>query len=68
MNGADRVEFADVQVIEHGDVMRCMVGTRLVAVPPSCMLPGATISQTGDRGRLVLPREVALNLRLVCPV
>jgi len=29
------------------------------------MLPGTTISRMGDHGRLILPREVALNLGLI---
>jgi len=41
------------------------VGEKIVAVPPLRMLPGTTISQTGDHGRLVLPRELALNLGLI---
>jgi hypothetical protein len=38
------------------------VGTRTVGVPPRRMLAGTTIARSGDRGRLILPREVALGL------
>jgi hypothetical protein len=64
-DGAHRVEFADVEVVRRADlVLMCRLGTRVVPVPTRLMLPGTTISQTADRGRLVLPREVALNLGL----
>jgi hypothetical protein len=43
----------------------CRVGTKMIGVPERSMLPGTTISGTGDRGRLVLSRDVALNLGLV---
>ena len=66
MAGAQRVEFDDVEVVRRADlVVMCRVGTRVVAVPTRCMLPGTSISGTADRGRLVLPREVALNIGLV---
>ena len=66
MDGSNRVEYADVEVIRDTSViLMCRVGTKVVGVPPRWMLPGTTIARTGDRGRLVLPREVALNLGLV---
>ncbi len=66
MAGAQRVEFDDVEVVRRADlVVMCRVGTRVVAVPTRCMLLGTSISGTADRGRLVLPREVALNIGLV---
>jgi hypothetical protein len=66
MDDEERVTFDNVEVIEHGDLrMLCQVGAKIVAVPPLRILAGTTISYSGDRGRLVLPREVALNLGLV---
>jgi len=66
IDGSDRVTFEDVVVIRRTErVVMCRVGMRVVAVPPRRMLPGTTISETGALGRLVLPREVALNLGLV---
>jgi len=63
---SQRAEFEDVLVVRRTDlVLMCQVGMRVVAVPTRCMLPGTTISQTGALGRLVLPREVALNLGLI---
>ncbi len=60
MDGSDRVTFDDVQVL-----LSCRVGRKFVWVPPRRMLPGTSIARAGDRGRLVLSREVALNLGLV---
>jgi len=66
VDGSNRVTFDDVVVIRRTDLgVMCRVGTRVVAVPPRRMLPGTTISGTGALGRLVLPRELALNLGLV---
>ena len=66
VDGSRRVEFDDVEVIRDANlILMCRVGTKVVAVPPLRMLPGTTIARTGDRGRLVLSRELALNLGLV---
>ena len=66
MDDADRVEFDNVEVLEHGDLaLRCLVGGRIVTVPPLRILAGTTVSYPGDRGRLVLPRDVAHELGLV---
>ena len=65
-DGSDRVAFDDVEVVRHAAlILMCRVGEKVVAVPPMRVLPGTTISQVGDRGRLVLPREVALNIGLI---
>ena len=65
VDGSDRVTFDDVEVASDGVILSCRVGKRVVWVPPRRMLPGTTIARTGDRGRLVLSREVALNLGLI---
>jgi hypothetical protein len=65
VDGSDRVTFEDVEVTRDGVILCCRVGRKVVWVPPKRMLPGTTIAHTGDRGRLVLAREVALNLGLV---
>ena len=66
IDGSDRVAFDDVEVVRHAAlILMCRVGEKVVAVPPMRVLPGTTISQVGDRGRLVLPREVALNIGLI---
>ena len=65
IDGSRRVEFDDVVVVRRTDlVLMCRVATMVVPVPTRCMLPGTTIL-TADSGRLVLPREVALNIGLV---
>jgi len=44
IDGSQRVEFDDVVVVRRADlVVMCRVGTRVVAVPTRCMLPGTTI-------------------------
>ncbi len=66
IDGSDRLEFADVEVISNtGLLLICRIGNRRVALPPQCMLPGTEISRRGDRGRLVLTRAQAVNLGLV---
>jgi len=66
MDGSQDVGFDNVVVVRRTDLMvMCRVGTRVVAVPPRRMLPGTTILTTADRGRLVISRELALNLGLV---
>ena len=66
IDGSDRVAFDDVEVVRHAAlILMCRVGEKVVAVPPLRVLPGTTVSQVGDRGRLVLPREVALNIGLI---
>ena len=65
VDSSDRVTFDDVKVIRDGLVLECRVGNRVVWVPPRRMLRGTTITRTGDRGRLVLSRETALNLGLI---
>ena len=72
IDGAQRVEFKDA--VEFKDVevvattyftLRCLVGGRFVGVPFPKMLPGTDIARRGDRGRLILPRDVAEWLGLV---
>ena len=67
MNGSGRVTFEDVEVTRDGGgiILSCRVGKKMVGVPPRRMLPGTTIARTGDRGRLVISRELALNLGLI---
>jgi len=65
-NGTQRVEFTDVEVVSaNGLILMCRVGNRMVAVPTRRMLPGTDIARAGDRGRLVIGRELALNLGLL---
>jgi len=65
MNGADRIVFSDVDVIDaSGLVLRCRIDGKIVGVPPLRLLPGTTIARTGDRGALVLESELARELGL----
>jgi hypothetical protein len=62
---AVRVEIADVEVLDYGNlVMRCRVGDRVVWVPSLRVLTETTIQKRGDRGRLVLPHDLAVELGL----
>jgi hypothetical protein len=66
IDGSLRVEFDDVEVVrDTGLILMCRVGAKVVGVPSLRVLPGTTVRHMGDRGRLVLPRELALNLGLV---
>jgi hypothetical protein len=66
LDGPDHVTFDDVEVLSDGVILSCRVAKKgIVWVPPRRMQSGTTIARKGDRGRLVLSREVALNLGLV---
>ena len=65
LEGVQRVEIADVEVLNDTTlVLYCRVGDEVVAVPSVRLLPGTQIKHRGDRGRLVLPRDVAVDLGL----
>jgi hypothetical protein len=60
------VVFEDVEVVRRANGMLMLrVGKRLVAVPVQRVLAGTTVAHPGVRGRLVLGREMALNVGLV---
>jgi len=66
MNGADRMEFSDVEVLDDGGLLlRCWVDGKIVSVPPLRLLPGTTVARAGDRGMLVPEREMARELGLI---
>jgi hypothetical protein len=66
IDGLQCMEFANVDVIrDTGHRLICSIGARIVAVPSLRVLPGTTITRLGDRGRLILPRDVAMKLGLV---
>src|SRR4029077_6901529 len=45
IDGSDRVEFADVEIIGHrGLLLKCRVGKKSVRVPLLRMLPGTTVA------------------------
>jgi len=64
--GAQRIEFNNVKVVRDTEwILMCRVGTKDVGVPRRRMLAGTTIARRGDRGRLILTRELALSLGVV---
>jgi hypothetical protein len=66
MDRTDRVEFPDVEVLADNPlVLLCRVNGRLVSIPLGRLLPGTTVRQHGDRGTLVLTRDLATILGLV---
>ena len=65
IEGSDRVEFRDVEALSYRRLsLVCRVGSTLVSVPPRRILPGSQVRRRGDRGKLVLPKEVAVDLGL----
>ena len=65
MDGTERMTFPDVEVLDSsGLVLQCRLAGRIVGVPPLRLLPGTTIARAGDRGTLVLEREMARELGL----
>jgi hypothetical protein len=66
IDGTQRVQWDNVHAIrEAGRFLICRIGTRLIGVTVRWMLPGTTIERAGDWGRLVLPRQVPLDLGLI---
>jgi hypothetical protein len=66
IEGTNRVAIEDVEVLDYGNmVMRCRVADRIVWVPSLALLLGTNVKYRGDRGRLVLPHELAADLGLV---
>ena len=69
MDGSDRMELYDVQLVAYGrGVAMCRVDGNLVAVPEDQLLPGTELSPEVSRGRLVVARIVAQELGLVPPI
>jgi hypothetical protein len=61
----DRVEFRDVEALSYRRLsLVCRIGSMLVSVPPRQILPGSQVRRRGDRGTLVLPKEVAIDIGL----
>lgn len=66
MNGADRVEFPNVEILaENQHILLCRVNGKLVTIASRRLLPGTTVGRRGDHGALVLSRELAHTLGLV---
>ena len=62
IEATNRVVIADEEALDGGGVvMHCRIGNRVVWVPSLGMLPGTEIRRQGDRGRLVLAHDVAVD-------
>lgn len=65
-DGERRSEFLGVEVLDDGGLtLRCRIEGKVVSIPPLRMLEGTEVRRTGDRGRLVIPWDVAVDLGLV---
>jgi hypothetical protein len=65
IDGVQQVEVTNVEVVAATYfTLRCIIGGRFVGVPVLKTLPGTDVARRGDRGREVLPRDVAERLRL----
>jgi hypothetical protein len=65
LEGTERVEIADVEVLHGGNlVWLCRVGDKVVCLPALGVLPGTEIRRKGDRGRLAIPHDLAVELGL----
>jgi hypothetical protein len=65
IGGSEQVEVRDVEVVAATYfTLRCIIGGRFVGVPSLKTLPGTDVARRGDRGRLILPRDVAERLGL----
>jgi hypothetical protein len=66
MRPPESVEFPDVEVIEDAGLMLvCLVNGKRVRVPVLQALPGSEMRWTRKRGKLVIPRPLAVELGLV---
>ena len=60
------MEFSDALVLfDTGLSLVCLVNGMRVRVPSRLMLSPTEIRRTGQRGKLVIPRFLAVNIGLV---
>ena len=61
------VEFMDVEVLKADElILLCRINRKVVGVPTKRLMPGTTIGlHAGANGRIVISRELALNLGLL---
>ena len=61
------VEFMDVEVLKADElILLCRINRKVVGVPTKRLMPGTTIGlHAGASGRIVISRELALNLGLL---
>ena len=66
MGFPDSVEFPDVEVVEDGGLtLVCLVNGKRVGVPVLQALPGSEMRWSRKRGKLVIRKELAVELGLV---
>lgn len=59
------MEYTDVQVLfDTGLSLVCLVGGIRVRVPTLLIQSGTDVRRSGDRGRLVIPKSLALSIGL----
>jgi hypothetical protein len=51
-------------IVRNPLLFRCVIQGRRVDIPPTCVQPGTTVRQSGDQGMVVVPRWLAVALRL----
>lgn len=62
------ITFEDVEVVGASSLtLKCRVQGRMVTVGRLQVLPASTVTNVGDRGRLVLPRWAVQDLGLIEP-
>ena len=63
------VEFMDVEILKADElILLCRIDRKVVGIPTKRLLPGTTIGlHAGSSGRIVISRELALNLGLLAP-
>ena len=66
MDFQSSIEFGDVEVLRYaGANLICRINRRRVRVAPVLVLPGSEVHAPGDRGKLVIPRWLAVVAKLV---
>ena len=62
----DSVEFTDVEIVgEKGLTAVCLVNGKRVRIPAHEALPGSAMRWSRKRGKLVIRKELAVELGLV---
>ena len=63
----DSVEYADVRVLfDTGTSLVCLVDGLRVRLPTLLVESGSEVARNGDRGKLVIPKWLAISVGLTC--
>ena len=60
----DWLSIEGVHAVSEGLVLICDVDGQRVGVPPTQVAPHSEVRRPGDRGRLIIPRWLAIDLGL----